>query len=203
MDVGGSSALGSRYIQMSDRAIWLAEWCPTCRAAPGARCRSAFHRRTRPLTRLHVSRGWRARRCPTCHAHEGERCATPSGRDASAPHTARLRPSRTELLVTDAVFAELDRLGVVSAAASFDGRSGAGGHVGRVALTRLVDGSLVESELGWAHDELAFAVAAPVWDRFGSFAGQPRIEGRVRWDALGRLVLISGRRGHDRFEERL
>jgi hypothetical protein len=40
---------------------------------------------------------------------------TPSGREASAPHTARLRPARGELLLADAVFAELDRLGAVGA----------------------------------------------------------------------------------------
>ncbi len=101
------------------------------------------------------------------------------------------------------MFTELDRLGAACATASFDGRSGAGGHVRTIALTRLVDGKPVESEIGWAHDELGFAVAAPVWDRFGSFAGQPRIEGSVRWNAVNRWVLISGRRGHDRFEERL
>lgn len=25
---------------MSDRSLWLEEWCPTCRVAPGARCRA-------------------------------------------------------------------------------------------------------------------------------------------------------------------
>ena len=25
---------------MSDRALWLAEWCPTCAASAGARCRA-------------------------------------------------------------------------------------------------------------------------------------------------------------------
>ena len=188
---------------MSDRATWLEEWCPTCRAAPGARCRTPFYRKTRPPTRLHVSRGWRVRRCPTCRAPAGEPCTTPSGREASAPHTARLRPARGELLLADAVFAELDRLGAVGATVPFGGRAGAGGQVGRVLLSRLEGAELVESELGWARQELAFAVAAPVWDRFGSFAGQPRVTGTVRWEIAERRVLISGRRGQERFEERV
>ena len=101
------------------------------------------------------------------------------------------------------MFAELDRLGAVGATVPFGGRAGAGGHVGRVALSRLVEGEVVESELGWAREELAFAVAAPVWDRFGSFAGQPRVMGTVRWDTASRAVSISGRRGDQRFEERV
>ncbi len=66
------------------------------------------------------------------------------------------------------MFAELDRLGAVGATVPFGGRAGAGagGQVGRVVLSRLEGAELVESELGWAREELAFAVAAPVWDRF-------------------------------------
>jgi hypothetical protein len=153
--------------------------------------------------RLHVSRDWRVRRCPTCRASADEPCTTPSGREVSAPHAARLRPARGELLLADAVFAELDRLGAVGATVPFGGRAGVGGHVGRAVLSRLVEGELVESELGWAREELAVALAAPVWDRFGSFAGQPRITGNVRWETAERRVLISGRRGAERFEERV
>jgi hypothetical protein len=53
-------------------------------------------------------------------------CTTPSGREASAPHTARLRPARGELLLADTVFAEVDRLGAISAIVPFGGRAGAG-----------------------------------------------------------------------------
>ena len=42
---------------MSDRTLWLAEWCPTCRTAPGARCRAPYLRKSRPPKRLHVARG--------------------------------------------------------------------------------------------------------------------------------------------------
>ena len=69
---------------VSDRALWLEEWCPTCRAAPGTRCCSPYYRKTRPPTGLHVARGWRARTCPTCKATAGEPCRTPSGREGLA-----------------------------------------------------------------------------------------------------------------------
>ena len=202
MDPASHAEQRVRHDDMSDRSAWLQEWCPTCRVAPGTRCRNPFHR-TRSPTRLHVSRGWRVRRCSTCRAPAGESCTTPSGRESSAPHTTRLRPSRGELLLADAVFAGLDRLGAVGATVPFGGGAGAGGQVGRVMLTRLDDGEPVESELGWAREELAFAVAAPLWDRFGSFAGQPRITGTVKWETANRRVLISGRRGEKRCEERV
>jgi hypothetical protein len=67
---------------MSDRALWREEWCPTCRAAPGARCRTPWFRKTGPPTTLHVARGWRARPCPKCKAAAGEPCRTPAGRKA-------------------------------------------------------------------------------------------------------------------------
>lgn len=112
-----------------------------------------------------------------------------------------MRAPRGELLLLEDVFAELDRLGAVVATVPFGGRAGAGGQVGSVVLTRSEDGETVESDLSRGHEELAFAVAAPVWDRFGSFAGQPRITGTVRWETAARQVLISGRRGRDRFEK--
>jgi hypothetical protein len=100
---------------MSDRRAWLDEWCPECRAAPGTRCRDR-HRyscraRCGPAPGLHVARGWRTRRCPTCKAFSGDACHTPSGRQASQPHTARLRPARGELVARQAVWEELARVG--------------------------------------------------------------------------------------------
>ncbi len=83
---------------MSDRRAWLEEWCPFCRAAPGARCRQGRHSPAKhPSPVLHVARGWRERRCPTCKALPGDQCRTPSGREASQTHTARLDPARGEL----------------------------------------------------------------------------------------------------------
>ena len=55
---------------------------------------------------------------------------------------------------------------------------------------------------GWSsRDELTYALEAPVWDRFGAFAGQPLIRGEVIWTAEGRSVVIAGTRGDERFEE--
>ena len=171
---------------MSDRALWLDEWCPTCRAAPDARCRLPWGRRTTAKpSALHIARGWRVRPCPKCAAVPGESCRTPSGREASRIHDARLRPGRHELLARDHVWAELERRGATIATVPFSGRAGRGGTVER-----------------WSgHDELCYALEAPIWDRFGSFAGQPLIVGTVIWTTADRRVVIEGRRGDKRFEE--
>ena len=42
--------------------------------------------------------------------------------------------------------------------------------------------------------ELCYALEAPVWDRFGSFAGQPEIAGTVVRTTGHRRVVIEGRR---------
>jgi hypothetical protein len=186
---------------VSDRAAWLEEWCPYCRAAPRARCRLPLLRKHRPPTRLHVARGWRARRCPTCKALPGEPCHAPSGREAARPHAARASPGRAELLTREATWTELERRGATIAAVPFTGRAGEGGRVGTIVLSRFDDNDLVDVERWTGRDELAFALEAPVWDRFGSFAGHPRIAGTVAWTTVDRTVLISGRRGGDGFEE--
>jgi hypothetical protein len=41
---------------MSDRALWLDEWCPTCRVAPRSRCRTSYLGGTKSPTKLHVAR---------------------------------------------------------------------------------------------------------------------------------------------------
>jgi hypothetical protein len=202
VDVTARSAQPVLYVRMSDRATWLEKWCPTCRSAPGARCRTPFHRTTRPPTRLHVSRGWRIRRCPTCGASAGEPFTTPSGPEASAPHTARLRLARDELLLADAVFAELDRLDAIGATVPFGGRAGASGQVGRVVLSRL------EGESGWnpssARQARSRRSRSPRRCRTASDRSLPaQIMGPVRWETADRRVLISGRRGCEPFEERV
>ncbi len=62
-----------------------------------------------------------------------------------------------------------------------------------------VDGAELECWLG--RDELAYALEAPVWDRFGTFAGHPKVVATVTWTTADRRVVIAGRRGHERFEE--
>lgn len=186
---------------MSDRALWLEEWCPTCRAAPGKRCRSPYYRKTRRPTGLHVARGWRARACPTCKAALGEPCRTPSGREASRAHEARLRPGRHEFVTAQSVWQELERRGAMIATVPFTGRAGRGGRIDRIVLSRGDGDELVGVERRTARDELCYAIEAPVWDRFGSFAGQPRITGTLTWRTADRRVVIEGRRGEARFEE--
>ena len=188
---------------MTDRREWLSQWCPECGAAPSTRCRRGrlTSSRARPAIRLHVARGWRERRCPTCKAQAGERCRTPSGREASQVHAARLRPGRDELLSQPAVWEGLDRRRATIAVVPFWGRAGRGGSTGTITLSRVDNDEMIDVE-GWSsRDELTYALEAPVWDRFGAFAGQPLIRGEVIWTAEGRSVVIAGTRGDERFEE--
>jgi hypothetical protein len=188
---------------MSDRVEWLEEWCPTCRSAPGNRCRQwrgALRGRHEPIAHLHVARGWRTRRCPTCKAPEGERCRTPSGREASRVHASRLRPGPRELLARSAVWEELERRGVRLAVVPFVGRAGRGGEIDAIKISKDDADGRADSAFGF-RDALALALEAPVWDRYGMFAGQPWIRGEVIWTTDERLVVISGRRGDSRFEE--
>jgi hypothetical protein len=50
-------------------------------------------------------------------------------------------------------------------------------------------------------DELANALAAPVWGRFGTFAGQPLVRAELIWTVDRRSLVIVGRRGDRRLEE--
>src|SRR5450755_1574646 len=184
---------------MSDRAKWLEEWCRECGAAPGSRCRQLRRGRSGLAAHLHVARGWRARRCPSCRACAGEACRTPAGGEASRPHAARLVPGRAELLGRDAVWAALERCGAAIAALEFSGRAGEGGKIGSIGFNDADGRWLGKLEL-WGSDELAFALAAPVWDRYGQFAGLPAIRGTVTWAVRDRRVVIAGQRGHERFE---
>jgi hypothetical protein len=191
---------------MSDRLAWLEQWCPECHAAPGARCtrwRSGRGGRSRAVVvpHIHVARGWFERSCPTCKAAAGERCATPTGRKASRVHAARLRPGRYELVWRPAVWDELDRRGATVAIVPFSGRAGAGGRTDTIQLLKQDGDKLVEIERWTSRDELCHALEAPVWDRFGTFAGHPRVAGEVIWSSEDRCVVIRGRRGERRFEE--
>jgi hypothetical protein len=128
-------------------------------------------------------------------------CRTPSGRFASQPHAARLLPARGELAALAAVWDELERRGAAIAVVPFSGRAGRGGEVGRVILSRFEDGEFVAFDRRTALDEVAQALAATVWDRYGSFAGQPSIRGTVMWSVADRQIGIYGRRGEEPFEE--
>jgi hypothetical protein len=187
---------------MRDRVAWLGEWCVECGAAPGVRFRSwgwSPGRDTSSVPRLHVARGWRMRPCPTCKAAAGELCETPSGREALRAHVARLRAARWELSWQD-VWEELERRGALSAVVPFAGRAGRAGQTGTIRCSRIADSELVYIER-WSSDELVNALEAPIWDRYGTFAGQPWIRVDVVWTVEERPVVIVGRRGDRRFEE--
>lgn len=83
----------------------------------------------------------------------------------------------------------------------FSGRAGRGGHAHRIVLSRIDGNRIVDTERWTGRDELCYALEAPVWDRFGSFAGQPQIAGTVVWTTADRHVVIEGRRGNQHFEE--
>ena len=74
-----------------------------CHAVPGLRCGLPYRAwgsrsRATPSPRLQIARGWLERPSPTCKASTGDRCSTPTGREASRIHAARLRPGRFELV---------------------------------------------------------------------------------------------------------
>jgi hypothetical protein len=99
----------------------------------------------------------------------------PSGREASRIHQARLRPGRRELCAQS----RSDR-----------SSSRAARRSPRVGRRREVDRTR----------RACYALEPPIWDRFGSFAGQPLIVVTVIWTAAERRVVIEGRRVK-RFEE--
>ena len=100
-----------------------------------------------------------------------------------------------------AVWEELERRRATVAVVPFWGRAGTGGRTDTIKLARLEDGELVDVERWTSRDELCYALEAPMWERFGTFAGHPLIRGEVIWSAEDKTVVITGRRGDRRFEE--
>src|SRR5450631_4866997 len=126
-------------------------------------------------------------------------CRTPTGRQAGAPHTARLSYGRRELFAEEDVWRELERWGATVALVRF---SGGGGRPGSIAAVTLVDGE--ERELarwGRGEGELPEALAAPIWGRYALFRGHPRITGLLMWDVHERQVVVAGERGGQKFDE--
>jgi len=198
-DVSRDTSPGDR----NDRRLWLSERCPSCGAAAATRCQSRSLTRRKPPTTLtlHAARGWRQRPCPTCKALPGEPCFTPRGRAAARPHTARLHPARGELHALEDVWRALERAGAEIAQVRFSGGGGRQSrpdsvslHAGDRELTRWCDAD---------ETELAAALAAPVWGRYGSFRGQPPIAATLTWNVADRMLRLAGRRGTDRFQETL
>jgi hypothetical protein len=98
------------------------------------------------------------------------------------------------------VWEELERRGATIAVVPFSGRAGRGGDVGTIVLSRINNDELVEVERWTGRDELAHALEAPIWDRYGSFAGQPSMHGTVTWSLADGLIVIAGERGAAAFE---
>jgi phage FluMu protein Com len=193
---------------VSSRAAWLELQCPECGAAPGARCGGwRWGRRGQARwvasARLHVARGWLERTCPTCQVWPQYPCVTPNGHEASGIHKARRGPIRGELLGRPDVWEELDQRGATIATVPFWGRAGAGGHPERITLLRAEGETLSEVERWSSRGELAYALEAPVWDRFGTFLGHPLVRGQVTWWCREQVVEIAGTRGQTRFTEQI
>lgn len=98
---------------------------------------------------------------------------------------------------------ELGRRGATIAMVPFTGGAGRGGAVGTIVLSRIDGGVLVDVERWTGRDELAHALEAPIWDRYGSFAGQPPISGAVTRTLADCLIVIAGKRGGEALEEQV
>ena len=96
---------------------------------------------------------------------------------------------------------ELERRRVSVATVPFRGRAGRGGEIDVIRLQRVRGEESREVRLWPDSEELAHALAAPMWDRFATFAGQPLVRAEVVWTAVDRSVVIVGRRGDRRLEE--
>jgi hypothetical protein len=99
------------------------------------------------------------------------------------------------------VWDELERRGVAVATVPFRGHAGRGGEIDVIRLRRVGCEESREVRLWAGVDELANALAAPVWGRFGTFVGQPFVRADVIWTVDDRSVVIVGRRGDRRLEE--
>ncbi len=116
---------------------------------------------------------------------------------------ARLRSGRGELAIRQAVWEELERRGAAVAVVPFSSRAGEGGTTGRISLGRLEGRQLVQIDRWSVSEELVSALEAPVWDRYGRFAGDPWIRGTVTRRLPERRIVVSGQRGGVSFEETL
>jgi hypothetical protein len=99
------------------------------------------------------------------------------------------------------VWEEFERRGATIAVVPFSGRPGRGGRTDTITLSRVDGVEVVDVERWTGRDELAYALEAPIWDRYGTFAGHPFIHGTVTWTTAERLIVIAGVRSRERFEE--
>ena len=130
-----SCALRGRGL-ISDRASWLEEWCPTCRVAPGARCRNPYARRLARRRTCTWRAGGERERSRSARPYRASRAARP--RDAWHRGCIRRGCGRAEieLLFGESVWRELKARGATIATVPFSGRAGRGGRIDRLALSR-------------------------------------------------------------------
>jgi hypothetical protein len=158
-----------------DRRLWLQDRCPRCAAQPGARCRS------RSLFPPQAASAADAARCPRLAAAAVPGVRGPAGR--AVPDPARAASGRAAHRASCPRARRVARAGGRVARARASGRgAGAGALLGRrqgaKGRSRRSPSGRGKRELahwwGAGDSELAGAVAAPVWGRYGSFRGQPR-----------------------------
>ena len=185
---------------MSDRRLWLDDACPSCGARPGLRCQT-WRYDGKPTLFLHSARGWRHRPCPACKAPPGELCRTPSGRQATRPHTARFPAGGGRCFPTRGCGRSWS--GGMPRPPSFVSRAEvvAGGQHwrGHARGRREARARSVGSGGGGSSPE---ALAAPIWGRrYALFRGHPRMTGLLVWDVKERCVLVAGERGGEKFDQ--
>jgi hypothetical protein len=93
--------------------------------------------------------------------------ASPSGREFSRIHQARLRPDRGHLISGESVWQELEARGATVATVPFSGR---GGRTDRIVPSRVDRDEVLDVERKTGRDELCYALETAIWHRFGSFA---------------------------------
>ena len=187
----------------ADRRLWLAERCPSCGAAAGARCRerSSARRAPPPRLALHAARGWRQRVCPACKARPGEPCLTPRGRIKPAPHAVRLSAARGELRSLEEVWRALERLGASGAPGALLGRRRPPRNPREPQHRRRRSGT--RSVGGRERARRRARRARYGRGRYGSFRTQPPIRAALAWNVVERSLVLAGTRGGERFEQTL
>jgi hypothetical protein len=97
---------------MSDRALWLDQWCPGVRVAPGSVADEALRRTRVACPAVSDVYGSSRRAVPLCRPEAASRTPDP-----------RLRPGRHELLTSEPVWNELERRGAAIGSVVLSGRA--------------------------------------------------------------------------------
>jgi hypothetical protein len=109
-------------------------------------------------------------------------------------------PARRELAAAEAVWRALERIGASAALVRFASGGKLPASIDVLALAG-DGGELSRWQAG--ESELADALAAPIWARYGSFRGQPPITATLRWSVAERSLTLAGTRGAQSFAQAL